>query len=146
MGPQRETKPDSSLPAPRLAHQAVKLRTTVLRAGDAPVDVFADELDSARLDHRAELRELHLAVLIPGAHSRVECYSHRRPLHSKIKGFSKLVPEAIEKYIDELEDHDRRVRDAISVLTNCDIWDVFRLLWLCNDIHYANIMIPIRVS
>ena len=69
--------------------------------------------------------------------------SHRETHPVPNKGFSKLVPEAIEKYIDELEDHDRRVRDAISVLTNCDIWDVFRLLWLCNDIHYANIMIPI---
>ena len=36
------------------------------------------------------------------------------------KGFSKLVQEALDKYIDELEDHDRRVRDAISVLGKLD--------------------------
>ncbi len=33
------------------------------------------------------------------------------------KGVSKLVQEALEKYI---EDHDRRVRDAISVLGRLD--------------------------
>ena len=36
------------------------------------------------------------------------------------KGFSKLVQEALEKYIDEIEDHDRRVRVAISVLGKLD--------------------------
>ncbi len=36
------------------------------------------------------------------------------------KGFSKLVQEALEKYIEELEDHDRRVRDALSVLGKLD--------------------------
>jgi len=36
------------------------------------------------------------------------------------KGFSKLVQEALEKYIDELEDHDGRIRDAISVLGKLD--------------------------
>ncbi len=36
------------------------------------------------------------------------------------KGFSKLVQEALEKYIEELEDHDRRIRDALSVLGKLD--------------------------
>ena len=36
------------------------------------------------------------------------------------KGFSKLVQEALERYIDDLEDHDRRVRDAISILGKLD--------------------------
>ncbi len=36
------------------------------------------------------------------------------------KGVSKLVQEALENYFDELEDHDRSVRDAISVLGKFD--------------------------
>ena len=36
------------------------------------------------------------------------------------KGFSKLVQEALERFIDEIEENDRRVRDAISVLGKLD--------------------------
>ena len=36
------------------------------------------------------------------------------------KGFSKLVQEALDQYIDELEEHDRRVQDALSVLGKLD--------------------------
>jgi metal-responsive CopG/Arc/MetJ family transcriptional regulator len=36
------------------------------------------------------------------------------------KGFSKLVQDALDRYIDELEEHDRRVKDALSVLGKLD--------------------------
>lgn len=36
------------------------------------------------------------------------------------KGFSKLVQEALDKYIEELEEQDARIRDAISVLGKLD--------------------------
>ena len=36
------------------------------------------------------------------------------------KGFSKLVQEALERFIDEVQENDRRVRDATSVLGKLD--------------------------
>src|SRR3972149_8519330 len=36
------------------------------------------------------------------------------------KGFSKLVQEALERFIDEVEDRDRRGRDAGSILGKLD--------------------------
>jgi metal-responsive CopG/Arc/MetJ family transcriptional regulator len=36
------------------------------------------------------------------------------------KGFSKLVQEALEKYLDELDGREKRIRDALSVLGKLD--------------------------
>lgn len=36
------------------------------------------------------------------------------------KGFSKLVQEAPEKYLDELDGREKRIRDALSVLGKLD--------------------------
>ena len=36
------------------------------------------------------------------------------------KGFSKLVQEALDRFMDEVEQNDRRVRDALSVLGKLD--------------------------
>ena len=36
------------------------------------------------------------------------------------KGFSTLVQEALERYIEDVEGHDRRVREAKSVLGKLD--------------------------
>jgi hypothetical protein len=36
------------------------------------------------------------------------------------KGFSKLFQEALDRFMDEVEQNDRRVRDALSVLGKLD--------------------------
>src|SRR5882724_9901952 len=70
---------DVEAPAVRIGHQAIELRTPLLRAGDPDVDVFAGELPAAAIDVLAELARLHrwiLAVVCSG-NPRVEGGLHR---------------------------------------------------------------------
>lgn len=58
----------------RVGHEAIKLRTFLLRAAHADIDVLARDLPTAPLAIVAELGELHLGRLptVAGADTRVD--------------------------------------------------------------------------